>query len=69
MKREMTDAELADIKRLLDTAYCNPLWRKHVSALIEEVQRLKKNHCDDHCLEQATALEHRHDFKNDTVIL
>jgi len=72
MTSPMTDAELAEIKHLLETAYCNPLWRKHVSALIAEVDRLKAMEEADHQNDgdlRSSGTGDRHDFLNDTIFL
>ncbi|QDU46767.1 hypothetical protein Mal52_52890 [Symmachiella dynata] len=72
MTSPMTDAELAEIKHLLETAYCNPLWRKHVSALIAEVDRLKVIEAVDNLRNedaQSTGNDDRHDCLNDTIFL
>lgn len=72
MTSPMTDAELAEIKHLLETAYCNPLWRKHVSALIAEVDRLKVIEAVDNMRNEdspSSDSSDRHDFLNDTIFL
>lgn len=69
MKREMTDAELAEIQKYLKTAYCNPFWRKHVIALTEEVQRLKNKLDNQERFENTSLLEDRLELHQDTVIL
>ncbi len=72
MTSPMTDAELAEIKHLLETAYCNPLWRKHVSALITEVDRLKVIEAVDNMRNEDSPSSDngdRHDFLNDTIFL
>ena len=72
MTSPMTDAELAEIKHLLETAYCNPLWRKHVSALIAEVDRLKVIEAVDNMRNEdspSSDTGDRHDFLNDTIFL
>ncbi len=69
MTQKLTDAEMAEIEQLLQSGYCNPVWRKHVSKLITEVNRLKR-------LLEATEPQGRsmdlgddYDFANDTVFL
>ncbi|WP_146371220.1 hypothetical protein [Symmachiella macrocystis] len=65
----MTDAELAEIKHLLETAYCNPLWRKHVLSLIAEVDRLKSMEEANDEDSRSSGTDDRHDFLNDTIFL
>jgi hypothetical protein len=36
----ISNEELEDLKRLLETRSCHPLWRKDIERLISEVERL-----------------------------
>ncbi len=68
MNQEITDAELAEIQHLLDTGYCNPVWRKHITSLLAEVKRLRQHSQNTEDLQRNPLLSKRVDF-NDTVIL
>lgn len=69
MTQKMTDAELAEIQHLLQTAYCNPVWRKHISALVAEVNRLRSAQPSPGDASQFFSSDDDAASANDTVVL